>query len=209
MDQLIRESRSFMRWYGRNIPIILLVMLAVDYFFLHFKQVYSLIVYLPVFAVVIGAGYKKKKLIESQLEEVYSDFERRFGRSEEDHVSAASIQSGSDPASAAASNHNQASTIPANHDPDILSPAEARKHLDELNKQTRHFCKGFGQGIQGFLMGLVVIECLRGHLDDASIAGAFSITFIMAFFLSRNLTRTQNQVLQDFSRLESENLSRL
>lgn len=228
MDQLIRDSRSFMRWYGRNIPIILLVLFSVDCLFLHFKQAYSLIVYLPVFAVVIGMGYKKKNRIEQELEAVCADFDRRLSRSEEgssvesrcegrnhsvheesgsslanqgesgstfaeDHDSASSLQSSSDPASAA----------PDNHDPAISPLAEAKKHLDELVKQTRHFCKAFGQSIPGVLLGLLGAASLIGHLDGAYIAGAFSITFIMSFFLSRNLTRIQNQVLQDFSYLES------
>ena len=81
MDQLIRDSRSFMRWYGRNIPIILLALFSVDCLFLHLKQVYSLIVYIPVFALVIGVGYKKKNRIEEQMEEVCTDFDRRFDRS--------------------------------------------------------------------------------------------------------------------------------
>ena len=227
MDQLIRDSRSFMHWYGRNIPIILLVLFSVDCLFLHFKQTYSLIVYLPVFAIVIGMGYKKKNRIEQELEAVCADFDRRLSRSEEgrsvesrcegrnhsvheesgsslasqgesgstfaeDHDSASSLQSSSD----------SASTTSANH-PAVLPPAEAKKHLDELVKQTRHFCKAFGRSIPGVLLGLLGAASLIGHLDGAYIAGAFSITFIMSFFLSRNLTRIQNQVLQDFSYLES------
>ena len=212
MDHLIRESRSLMHWYGRNIPVILMVLLAVDCFCLHFKQVYSLIVYLPAFAVIIAVGYKKKKMIEAQLEKVCADFDQRFGRSEagesqgeshdpsvEDHASASSFRSSSDPAFAASDNRDQA----------ILSPDEAKKHLDEMCRQTRQLCSGFGQNIPIFLLVIVALECLRGHLDDASLAGAFTAVFIMSFFISRNLTRIQNQVLQDFSRLESESLSRL
>ena len=182
MDQLIRDSRSFMRWYGRNIPIILLALFSVDCLFLPFKQVYSLIVYIPVFALVIGVGYKKKNRIEEQMEEVCTDFDRRLDRSEEGDSS-------------------------VDHDSAILPTAEVKNHLDELVKQTTHFCKSFGLSIPGVLLGLLGAASLIGHLDGAYIAGAFSITFIMAFFLSRNLTRIQNQVLQDFSRLESENLS--
>lgn len=230
MDQLIRDSRSFMRWFGRNIPIILLVMLAVDCLLLHFKQVYSLIVYLPVFAIVIGMGYKKKKLIEEQMEEICADFDRRFDRSGEGNnqgesccegrnhsvseESGGSLANHGESGNISAEDHALASSLQSGSDsvfsaPDNHSAAEAKKHLDELVKQTTHFCKSFSQSMPGFLLAVVTLECLHGHLDDASLAGAFSVIFIMAFFLSRNLTRIQNQVLQDFGRFESENLSRL
>ena len=184
MDQLIRDSRSFMRWYGRNIPIILLVLFSVDCLFLHLKQVYSLIVYIPVFALVIGVGYKKRSGSRNRWKRYVRILIGDLIDRKKEIVQSITIQ--------------------------LFSlPPRPKNHLDELVKQTTHFCKSFGQSIPGVLLGLLGAASLIGHLDGAYIAGAFSITFIMAFFLSRNLTRIQNQVLQDFSRLESENLSRL